>query len=153
MTTCSVIPQRSKGWDSTSELGAASSEGPDTWISSISSGLLLEFPLHWRVAMAVTQCLVSWGKLVVTLWSSWYIGLSKNPVVSYSCCPSAQECRQCSYQSLPLLSLLPGGRGWSIAQSDCTIGRKYSILLPIPLNRAVEFLLTWQQSNCILNKI
>lgn len=98
------------------------------FLLTISSGLLLEFSLHWRVAMAVTQCLVSWGKLVVALCSSWYMGLSKNPVVSCSCCSSAQECRWCSYQSLPLLSLLPGGRCWSIAQGDCSIGTMFNFI-------------------------
>lgn len=32
--SCLVIPQRSRGWDSTSELGAAFSQISDTWISS-----------------------------------------------------------------------------------------------------------------------
>lgn len=114
---------------------------PECLLLTPSSGLLLEFPLHWRVA--VTQCLISWGKLVVTLCSRWHMGLSKNLVVSYSCCRSAQACRQCSYQALPLLSLLPAGRGWSIARGDCSTGRQCLIFLPIPPNRAAEFLLKW----------
>lgn len=55
-----------------------------------SSNYQQEFPPHRRVTMAVTQYLISRGKLVVTLCSSWYTGLFK---AQWVCIPAAHQLR------------------------------------------------------------
>lgn len=111
-----VIQWTSKGWDRT-ELDSATSQG--TWISSseYQQWPAAGVPLHWREATAaskgallhfpsgevITQCLLPWGKLVVYVWSTQYMVLSKFLLVPrvFLLLTSSEAQADYSYRSLP----------------------------------------------------